>query len=73
MRRRSIRTAGIVMLALSLVGCVGARPWEREHLAKRKMLLDDDPQAVALEQHVYSYREGSTGGYGSSGGGCGCN
>jgi hypothetical protein len=69
----SLRIPAFVVLAVSLVGCVGARPWEREHLAKRKMQFDDDVQAVSLEQHVYSYREGSTGGYGSSGGGCGCN
>ena len=69
----SVRIPVLVMLAMSLVGCVGARPWEREHLAKPKMQFDDDTQAVSLEQHVYSYREGSTGGYGSSGGGCGCN
>ena len=32
-----------------------------------------DPEATAIEQHVYEYREGSAGGYGALGGGCGCN
>jgi len=37
------------------------------------MKLGDDAQAAELEQHVYEYREGSAGGYGTTGGGCGCN
>lgn len=49
------------------------QPWERGILAKKKMLMASDPEASALEQHVYEYREGSSGGYGSVGGGCGCN
>ena len=58
---------------LITVGCAGTQAWERGYLAERKMQLNDDPEATLLEQHVYSYREGSAGGYGSSGGGCGCN
>jgi len=54
-------------------GCATVQPWERGILAKKKMQMDPDPQASALEQHVYEYREGTTGGYGSVGGGCGCN
>ena len=70
MRLRAI----VVAVGLAqLTGCAGTQAWEREHLAKRKMQLNDDPEAAMLEQHVYSYREGSSGGYGSSGGGCGCN
>jgi hypothetical protein len=61
------------LLALGLGGCAGAKPYERETLAKPKMHFDEDPEAVLLEQHVYQYREGSAGGYGSGGGGCGCN
>jgi hypothetical protein len=54
-------------------GCAGARPYQRGHLAQPCMLFDADPMAVLLEQHVFDYREGSTGGYGGGGGGCGCN
>ncbi|HEX2676167.1 MAG TPA: DUF4266 domain-containing protein [Polyangiales bacterium] len=72
MLRLALRIA-LASAALALVGCAGAKPYERETLAKPKMRFDDDPEAALLEQHVYQYREGSTGGYGSGGGGCGCN
>ena len=51
----------------------GAKPWEREYLADRQMLIDP----AALEQrnleHIFFSREGATGGWGVGGGGCGCN
>jgi uncharacterized protein DUF4266 len=62
-----------LLLLLSLAGCAEVKPWQHELLAQPKMQLDPDPNAALLEQHVYEYREGSTGGYGAGGGGCGCN
>jgi len=58
---------------LALTGCATVQPWERGKLAKPKMALEPDPLGSSLETHVYNYREGSTGGFGSVGGGCGCN
>lgn len=55
------------------IGCTTVRAFERETLAQPRMQLDPDPEATLVEQHVYTYREGSTGGYGGGGGGCGCN
>jgi hypothetical protein len=63
----------VLLLAVAGAGCAGVKPWERELLAKPKMMMDADPEAALLEQHVYDYREGSAGGYGGGGGGCGCN
>ena len=60
-------------LASSLFGCAAVAPWERAALSKKKMTMDPDGLAVSMEQHVFEYREGATGGYGSLGGGCGCN
>lgn len=37
------------------------------------MLLEPSPDGALLEQHVFEYREGSAGGFGAVGGGCGCN
>lgn len=64
-----------LLLGALLIGsaCSSVRPWQRERLAKPKMQLASDPLASELEQHVYEYREGSAGGYGASGAGCGCN
>jgi hypothetical protein len=64
--------AALVALALAASGC-GVQAYQRGHLAKPKMQLGQDPEAAALEQHVYEYREGASGGYGTTGGGCGCN
>ena len=66
------------VLAFSLLlpilgGCVAVRPWERDVLADPCMAVTPDPEEAKLEQHLFSYREGSAGGYGDSGGGCGCN
>jgi len=67
------KTCGLFFFAALFAGCAGTHAWEREELAKRKMLLTDDAEAALLEQHVYQYREGSAGGYQAGGGGCGCN
>jgi hypothetical protein len=63
------------MLAISggACGVQQVRPWQRGALAKPKMKVAPDRLSTLLEQHVYEYREGSAGGLGSSGGGCGCN
>lgn len=65
----------VALLSLTaLAACASVRPYEREHLAKRSMQVDADPAVSALDQHVYEYREGASGGYNASGGsGCGCN
>ena len=63
----------LVVFVPWVTACAGARPYQRSHLAQRKMLLVADPNAELLQQHVYEYREGSVGGAGVQGGGCGCN
>jgi len=65
----------IVLAFVSLAGCGrhAVRPDEKEHLADRIMKLDDDPHEGMTDQHVLTNREGSAGGYGAGGGGCGCN
>lgn len=62
-----------LFLLLGSAGCATVKPWERGRLAKPKMQLDPSPESTLLEQHVFEYREGSSGGYGTVGGGCGCN
>jgi hypothetical protein len=63
------------LLALSLVGCgrEAVRASEKEFLADRVMIFDEDGQETTADEHVLSNREGSTGGRGTGGGGCGCN
>jgi hypothetical protein len=49
------------------------RPEEKEFLAQPSMTFGSGGEDSAQEDHVISNREGSYGGAGVSGGGCGCN
>lgn len=69
-RRR--RLASLAVIA-SLAGCAHVRPRQRGTLAHRNMKFSPDPAEDELDLHMQESREGSSGGYGSSGGGCGCN
>jgi len=64
----------VAILAIAATtGCVHVRPRQRETLAHRNMTFGPDPAEDELDLHMQESREGSSGGYGSSGGGCGCN
>lgn len=63
-------------LILSITtGCqsFGVEPWEREILSQPAMLFDSNDLDLALDDHFYFSKEGTSGGRGFSGGGCGCN
>lgn len=67
----------VVLLSFSTacaqVQTLGVKPWERGVLAKPEMALDAAPLTTALDEHIYFSKEGSSGGRGFAGGGCGCN
>ena len=68
----------LILLALacaSLEGCanLGVEPWEREVLARDDMQLDATALDTAFDDHIYFSKEGTSGGRGFGGGGCGCN
>ncbi len=67
----------VIMLSLLLfTGCASmerVQPWEREVLASPIMQLEPDALEASMDEHIFSTREGSAGGYGAAGGGCGCN
>jgi len=67
------RRRGIALALLLTGACVHVRPHQRETLAARKMKFAPDPAEDELDLHMQESREGSAGGYGSAGGGCGCN
>jgi hypothetical protein len=73
MRIRRLVLVLLCVCCAPMLGCTAVKPWERGKLANPKMKLVRDPQAASFEQHVFEYREGSSGGYGTVGGGCGCN
>jgi hypothetical protein len=61
-----------VAAAVAGGGCAAVKPWERELLTQPGMSLDASPDA-RFDQHMLESREASAGGFGGSGGGCGCN
>lgn len=54
-------------------GCTHVQAHQRATLSKRNMQFSPDPTEDELDLHMQQSREGAAGGYGSSGGGCGCN
>jgi hypothetical protein len=74
--RRTIRgRAAFVLLFVLAAGCGrnAVRASEKEFLADQVMIFDEDGQEAAADDHVLTNREGSAGGRGARGGGCGCN
>mgnify|MGYP001074089887 CR=1 FL=1 len=67
------RTLAVIVTTLSLAGCVTVKPSQRSVLADPIMQFEGDPQASAQLRHAIENREGSYGGGGVAGGGCGCN
>lgn len=60
-------------LAAFASGCTAVKPYERGHIVQPCMQVTPNSQAAAFSEHVFEYREGSAGGNGTIGGGCGCN
>lgn len=71
--RSSSSVALLLLLVLGACGRQAVRASEKEFLADQVMVFDDDGQEAAADEHVLTNREGSAGGRGSKGGGCGCN
>lgn len=72
-RRLTVLAALTLALASASSACATVAPYERERLARPDMEMGRNADAKAGEEHAVSYREGSSGGTASSGGGCGCN
>ena len=64
-----------VTLIIGLSGCsnLGVQPCEKGQLARSDMALDSEKLDLALDDHIYFSKEGSSGGRAFAGGGCGCN
>jgi hypothetical protein len=73
--RNFARAAGFLIAAATLGSCtsMGAKPWDRDLLARQSMQLDTHPLITAIDTHIYFSKEGASGGRSFDGGGCGCN
>jgi hypothetical protein len=73
--RRTIRTVTLVIALAAVSGCahMGAKPWQRDVLARKSMQLAREPAIMAFDEHTYFSKEAASGGRSFDGGGCGCN
>ena len=67
------RALFLLLVGALATGCARVRPWQRESLARPEMQQPPWPMVARGQQHMLQVRETSQGGYGSGGGGCGCN
>ncbi|HEY6459136.1 MAG TPA: DUF4266 domain-containing protein [Polyangiaceae bacterium] len=70
---RHLGLLGLAGAAVLLGGCATVAPEQRAILADPTMQFDADAKHDAALNHAMENREGSMGGTGVSGGGCGCN
>ncbi len=71
-----MKIAFSMLLILLVSGCSvkDVKPWEKETLAKDTMQNNaGNALFTKFENHIYFSKEGSKGGGGVAGGGCGCN
>ncbi|GGP39190.1 hypothetical protein GCM10009347_03840 [Shewanella algicola] len=70
-----IKTVLALAIASSLLGCssLGVQPWEKDQFAREDMALSSEKLDLALDDHIYFSKEGTSGGRSLAGGGCGCN
>ena len=64
-----------VSTVILLAGCaaLNVQPWDRDILAQKPMQFVPAPMDNSYDQHICFSKEGSMGGDGVGGGGCGCN
>jgi hypothetical protein len=71
--RRAVGLSLVLSLALGGCSLQPPKPWEKGLLAKREMTMESDALESRYNEHIYSSKEGASGGSGVGGGGCGCN
>lgn len=74
MKQIRLVMAAVITLwaAAGIAGCASVKAYEKEKLADPIMERQDHFAKQTLEQKFFSSREGSIGGAGGIGGGCGC-
>lgn len=71
--KRLLHFVAVLPIVALMASCATVQPWERGRLAQPNMSLEGDVLISAMDEHVYSSKEASSGGPGPAGGGCGCN
>jgi len=73
MKLHKVIAISATLVSLNACSSLGVEPWERDILAKDEMSLTADENDLSLDDHIYFSKEGTSGGRGFAGGGCGCN
>ena len=63
----------LILAAFSISACSEVPARQRGNLALPQMSLTPDALEFGLRQHTAFSKEAGSGGYGGTGGGCGCN
>lgn len=63
----------LMIVLVACAGCSEVLPRQRGNLALPQMAFTTDSLRFGLRQHTAFSKEAGAGGYGGSGGGCGCN
>ena len=69
----SVALAAMLLMVTSGCSAMKVKPWDRDLLARPTMTLTPPPIEGGADDHIYFSKEGSAGGHGVGGGGCGCN
>lgn len=74
MTKQSYSLMVLCLVAGLLSGCATGpvKPWQRGDLARQEMAWEPDSMESSYRDHVYTSKEGASGGVGTGGGGCGC-
>ena len=69
------KSISISLLLASLAACSNqpVQVWQKQDLARPEMQFNSNPTHKAFESQFYFSKEGSSGGDGFAGSGCGCN
>lgn len=71
---KRLSLVALIVGAATAAGCAAnVRPWERGYLAKEHMAIEPDGLKREIREQMVTSKEGSEGGDGVVGGGCGCN
>ena len=70
-KTRMVLAVALAAAVFTATGCATVQPWQRGLLADSCMIFDAN-STTAYMTHWQESREGSMGGFGVQGGGCGC-
>lgn len=75
MRLPVFRKIVLFLIIITITGCesLGVEVWQRDILSRPEMQFQSRDLRLTTDDHFYFSKEGTSGGRGFAGGGCGCN